>query len=134
MPNENSAVESFECTTVAYRGRYVYSGGKKFQDRYSHNPWVWTNEDNPSAPHLTMWESDMPQGEVTSFHLTYPYDGQAHKVVHVYFAIKNGVVRFSSVDANRCGGDKDQARQAAFNQKMVLTQLATSLVNGALPA
>jgi hypothetical protein len=135
MPNENSAVESFECTTVGYQGRYVYKGGRKFADRYSHNPWVWSNEDNASAPHLTMYENDMPQGEVTSFHLSYPYDGQAHKIVHVYFAIKNGVVQFSSVDANRCGDvDKVKARQAAINQKMVLTQLATALVNGALPA
>jgi len=133
MPNENNAVDSFECATVGYQGRYVYSGGRKFADRYYHNPWVWINEDNASAPHLTMWANDMAHGELRSFHLSYPYNGQGHKIVHVHFTIRNGVVRLSSIDANRCGGDKDQARQAANNQKTILTQLASDLVAGALP-
>lgn len=134
MPNENSAVESFECTTVGYAGTYVYKGGKKFSDRYYHNPWVWMNDAAPSAPHLTMYANDMPKGELTGFHLSYWYNGQSHKIVHVYFTIANGVVKFSSIDANRCGGDKEEARTAANNQRAVLTKLAADLVMGALPA
>lgn len=135
MPaNANNVTEKFAVTAAPWNGAYKYS--QKWSQRWTHNPWVWIHESNANAPHLTTWENDFDQGgQLVSFHITYPYRGAHHKPVHVYFTIANGVVRWKSVDGNRCGGDKDaavrDAKTAAAKAEHVA--LAEQLVAGAFP-
>lgn len=124
----------FNVTTPGFAGGYKYSG--KFADNGRHNPWVWMPTTDATAPHLTLWVNDFNKaGRVTRCHLTYIYNQLPGREVHVYFNVHpvSGVVTFSNIDANRCGGDAPAATKAANAMMVGLRLLAAELLAGAFP-
>jgi len=112
--------------TLAKLQNQFYGGGTKYvskDNRYT----FWQEGDindtgnavSHANLHVTLHDNSFngPGGALSRFHVTYYYNGQGHRPIHVYFAVEDGLVRVpedqnraAAVDADGCGaGDRNAA-------------------------
>lgn len=128
MRSANDIPESLELTTPPnWSGTYKFEGGSRC--------WMWWAEgaNRDVYPHFSIWENDTPNGTLARFHITYFYQSQRHKPIHVYYNVnENGTAAFSNTDAARLGGDATAGKAWVDENWQIFDLLANEFVKVAV--
>lgn len=113
---------------------YEYDPRKKYEHRGSEKVWTWwPKNDTFSGMHFTIWENDSDAKDLLRrFHITFNYDYQSHKPVHIYYNIRGAKPNFSNVDANRAGSDSAAAKAYTDTYASQFDDLAWKFVKAAV--
>lgn len=114
---------------------YQYDPQKNYDQRGSESVWTWWPKgESSSGIHFTIWESDSDERTalLKSFHITFNYNNESHKPVHVYYRIRGAKPSFWKVDTNRAGNDAQAAERYTEDHAGQFDELAWKFVKAAV--
>lgn len=136
MKKANQIAKELDLTAAPTWGAtYEYDPAKRYENRDGEQVWTWWPKgDSFSGTHFTIWNNDVndKNGLLKRFHITFNYNNQSYKPVHVYYNLRGARPVYSNVDANRAGADAGNAEDYVNRYANSFDELAWKFVKAAV--